>query len=741
MSDISEASMLDLFRQEVQSQCKTLTTGLLALERGGSVSQPLQDCMRAVHSLKGAARIVGLDSVVGITHTMEEAFVEAQQSQRRLATTQMDVLLQGVDLLERIGTLSESEFVAWADPQHGDAVAYLQRLNAALSAREPPGANIPVPVIEARTEDSGNAPSSQGFLRLNAESVNKLMGLASESLIESRGLKPLGASMLRLKRHAQKAGSGIDEIRHAMGRPDFREALEIVLPEVHRHLRLCQDNIAQQLAEIDALDRRASNVARRLYDEALACRMRPLADALHGLPRLVRDLGRTLGKRVRLELSGQETPVDRDLLERLEAPLNHLLRNAVDHGIEPAGRRLASGKAEEGVVRLEARHAGGLLQICVRDDGAGIPLDMVRARIVARALATQETADRLSDSELLEFLFLPGFSLRDVVTEVSGRGVGLDVVQDMVRRVRGNVRVSTEAGQGTQFHLLLPLTLSVVRVLLMEVSGEAYAVPLNRIARVLRLKPADVQQIEGRHHFALNGHHVRLVSARQLLGDKTEPQAPEELMVVVIGEFPRVCGLLVDRAADEREMVMQPLDERLGKVQHVTSGAVADDGSVVLILDVEDLLISIERLDSSGGLGSFRSAGSSAQSIQRKRVLVVDDSLAVRELERKLLESRGYRVDVAVDGLDGWNAVRASRFDLVITDVDMPRTDGIELVRLIRNDPHLKAVPVMIVSYKDREADQRRGLEAGADHYLAKSGFHDETLLRAVVDLIGEAAG
>jgi two-component system sensor histidine kinase and response regulator WspE len=210
--------------------------------------------------------------------------------------------------------------------------------------------------------------------------------------------------------------------------------------------------------------------------------------------------------------------------------------------------------------------------------------------------------------------------------------------------------------------------------------------------------------------------------------------------VVVIGEPPRAFGLVVDRALDERELVLQFLDDRLGTVQYVSAGAIANDGSVVLILDVDDLTRAVERLISGGELSPVRAQAAAGDTRQRKNILVVDDSLAVRELERKLLDARGYRVEVAIDGMDGWNAVRAGQFDLVITDIDMPRTDGIELVRLIRNDPHLKDLPVIIVSYKDRETDRQRGLEAGADHYLAKSRFHDEALLQAVEDLIGAAA-
>ena len=736
------SSMLDLFHQEVRMQVQALNAGLLALEREEGAAEALQTCMRAAHSLKGAARIVGIDSVVGIAHAMEEGFVAAQQQQARLGRRQVDVLLHGVDLLERVGQLPEDQLVAWANPEQPQALAWRQALSAALQraadALESPAGDAPLPAVVA-----SDSPASDRVLRLTADSVNRLLGLASESLVESRGLKPVVAGAVRLQRRLLDVQRKADALGQALLRaaPDGSSRRpEELLDELQQALSLCQASVARQQAELDLLDRRASDLSRRLYDEALACRMRPFGDGLHGLPRLVRDLARSLGKRAALVVAGENTPVDRELLERLEAPLTHLLRNAVDHGIEPPATRRAAGKPEEGVITLEARHVGGLLQITISDDGDGIRLDALRARIVERGLAVADTAARLSEPELLEFLFLPGFSLRDVVTEVSGRGVGLDVVQDMVRTVRGQVRVSTVPGRGTRMQLLLPLTLSVIRALLVRVGGEAYAFPLNRIARALRLPPSALEQVEGRPHFAMNGHRIGLVAAHQLLHDEPAVIDGEDLTVVVIGEPPHACGLLVERALDERELVAQPLDERLGKVQHVSAGALADDGSVVLILDVDDLMRAVERQAAGGRLGAIAAAAGVAAERPRKRVLVVDDSLAVRELERKLLDARGYRVEVAVDGMDGWNAVRNGRFDLVVTDVDMPRLDGIELVRLIRSDPHLKDLPVMIVSYKDREADRQRGLDAGADHYLAKSGFHDEALLQAVAELIGEAA-
>ena len=326
------------------------------------------------------------------------------------------------------------------------------------------------------------------------------------------------------------------------------------------------------------------------------------------------------------------------------------------------------------------------------------------------------------------------------MTEISGRGVGLDAVQNMVKQLRGSVRLSSQAGQGSRFQLHLPLTTSVVRALVAEIGGELYAFPLAHIVCTAAVPRAEVELLEGRQHFGLNGRQIGLVAAQQVLEGTDSKVAPDELSVIVVGDCHRghEYGLAVDRFRGVFELVVQPLDPRLGKIKDISAGALLDDGSPLLIVDVDDLIQSVERLVSTGHLARVR-YDEGAEAVARKRVLVVDDSLTVRELQRKLIENGGYAVEVAVDGVDGWNAVRLGQFDLVVTDIDMPRMDGIELVGLIKRDARLRELPVMVVSYKDREEDRRRGLDAGADFYLTKGSFHEEELLQAVVDLIGEA--
>ena len=344
----------------------------------------------------------------------------------------------------------------------------------------------------------------------------------------------------------------------------------------------------------------------------------------------------------------------------------------------------------------------------------------------------------MSEAELFEFLFLPGFTLKESVSEISGRGVGLDVVQTMVKEVGGSVRVSSQSGRGTRFQLELPLTLSVVRTLLVDIGGEPYALPLARIVSVLRLSEEKIHSLEGRQHFTLDEQQIGLIAASQVLGLVSQASG-EDISVVVLEDKTARYGLVVDCFLGEQELVVCPLDARLGKVQNVSAAALMTDGSPLLIIDVDDMVRNIENIISGHRLVQIGANSGRESKRTHKRVLVVDDSLTVRESERKLLDRRGYAVDVAVDGMDGWNAVRSGHYDLVVTDVDMPRLDGIELLTLIRKDSRLKSLPVMIVSYKDRQEDRQRGLEAGADHYLTKGSFHDETLATAVADLIGRA--
>ncbi|GLO57163.1 hybrid sensor histidine kinase/response regulator [Pseudomonas sp. ITEM 17296] len=760
-----DASLLELFSLEAEAQTQVLSAGLMALERNPTQADQLEACMRAAHSLKGAARIVGVDAGVSVAHVMEDCLVAAQEGRLRLSAEHIDALLQGTDLLMRIATPGDAGAQATLPVFLAQMASLLDPGAAPVSvpmAMAMPSPTAPVPTLPVEPLPMAPEPmdvdvelepaprrkagkrageGAERVLRVTADRLNSLLDLSSKSLVETQRLKPYLATLQRLKRMHGQGMQALDGLR--MQLEDSGQSSEVLeaLAQTQRLLVETQQILQQQAADLDEFGWQASQRAQLLYDTALACRMRPFADVLAGQSRMVRDLGRSLGKPVRLVIEGEKTQVDRDVLEKLEAPLTHLLRNAVDHGIELPERRLLAGKAQEGVIRLRASHQAGMLSLELIDDGAGIDLERLRSAIVERAMSPADTVARMSEAELITFLFLPGFSLRDKVTEVSGRGVGLDAVQHMIRELRGSIELTQLAGQGCRFHLQVPLTLSVVRSLVVEVGGEAYAFPLAHIERTLEVTAEQIVQIEGRQHFWHEGRHIGLVAASQLLNRPAGQTEESSLRVVVIREREQLYGVAVERLIGERVLVVMPLDPRLGKVQDISSGALLDDGSVVLIVDVEDLLRSVEKLLSTGSLERIERGNSGTRGLARKRILVVDDSLTVRELQRKLLGNRGYEVAVAVDGMDGWNALRGEDFDLLITDIDMPRMDGIELVTLVRRDQRLQSLPVMVVSYKDREEDRRRGLDAGADYYLAKASFHDDALLDAVVELIGGAQG
>lgn len=740
--------MMDLFKVELETQAQILSAGLLELERQGEAFRDYEPLMRAAHSIKGAGRIVNMEPLIHLSHDIEDVFVSVK-SGATLSAKMIDTLLRSVDLLAKLSKISQSTMHVWLK-QHQDEWNDVCRAIQEI-VKEEAAPSKPLPAIDTAeqtqplAEEKSKAPPTpppilreDRILRVTAQNLNRLMGLAGEAMVESRWLEPFSESLTTTKNLHLKLADYLDHFKKTLANEKSEEKLFYYLHESFRLADKCRENLAADLASLELFIGRNAQLSTRLYGEVIDTRMRPFADCLEGFSRMVRDLAKQLNKKVRLEIFGKNTPVDRDILEKLEAPLGHLLRNAVDHGIETPQERVAAGKSPEGKITLEAQHRGRMLLISISDDGQGINLERLRQHIVERHLIRQDVAQKLSESELLEFLLLPGFSTAKEVTDISGRGVGLNVVQNMVHEVAGTLRILQTLGKGTSFYLQLPLTLSVMRALIVEICGDPYAFPLSRVDRVLEVSKSQIETIEGRQYFPFEEQNIGVVPATQVLELEEVPQGDKDLSIVVFSDRHNAYGVLVDKLLGQRELVVHELDARLKKIQDVQAAALMEDGSPIFILDVEDMVRSIHRLLTLGKLKGPQYEKEKAHTKQKKRILVVDDSITVREVEARLLRNHGYDVETAVNGVDGWNAARVGEYDLVISDVDMPRMNGIELVRAIRSDARLKSLPVMIVSYKEREDDRLLGLEAGANYYLTKSCFHDETLLHAVIDLIGE---
>lgn len=768
-------SLLELFKLEAESHCAALSSGLLSLEQAPTDRTVIEPLMRAAHSIKGAARIVGLDAIVTLAHAMEECFLNAKDGRETLTSARVDQLLQGVDILAEIRALAESDLATWTQSQTGRIAGLVQALKApppadaarAPAPQAPPVAQVietpsaptpppppvaPVPAAPESAPAPTPAPGAAGApsVRVAAGALNRMLFLAGESTVEAARFQSLRGLMATLRDRERALESAMQTLREAMiterrrGQPldgalsGRISASDSALAEIAGAADELQGAIVEQSSRFEEVFRRVEEISGALYTEVIRSRMRPVAEGVTAFPRMVRDISRQLGKAVDFRIEGESVEVDRDILQKLESPLTHMIRNSLDHGVETQAERLASGKSPRATISLVARHESGMLVIEVRDDGRGIDPDLIRRRVVERGLVDPATAARLTRAELMEFPFLPGFSTKQAATEISGRGVGLDIVRSMVQEVSGTVTLESAPGQGARFTLRLPVTRSVVRAALVRIGGQLFAFPLARLDRVVVLPRAEIQTVQGRMQFSLENRSVGLVHAADILSDNAPPLPDADLPVVVIGVGASdLCGLIVDEFCGEEDLVVRTLDQRLGQVAQIAAAAIRADGDPVFVIDVDDLWRSVmQALVEGKPLGVEHQRGAVTQQT-RRRVLVVDDSITVREVERQLLTRRGYAVEVAVDGKDGYNALRAGRFDLLVTDVDMPRMTGIELIRAVRRESRFAELPIIIVSYKDREEDRRLGLDAGASAYLTKSSFHDDALIRMVEDLIG----
>ena len=871
----ADPAMHNLFKQEVEMHAKDLTAGLLAFEKATDITESSEKLMRAAHSIKGAARMVGVDVVVGIAHVMEDCFVAAQAGTLVLSAHCIDVLLRGVDTISDIaegqGTgLTDSEIKDLTDnlgqiksgqfstetsakptdnkvnddidpmlalfksdainiytkinktielcsdskPTDEDIDSILNNLHTIRGGAKLCGANIisdfcaaienfiqytkesatdidlsassdittalstlnasisdsvsdndntalikiseelkklisnpdelkaemlPEPDVTSETAVKAVPSLNEQSIKISTQRLNKLVGLAGESVLESRWVRSHADSMLTYKRRQSEIINALDSLRNHLDETNAAEHIIELFGDIQKRANQARSYLGSRLNELDDYDRRMTGLSGRLNLEVLKTRMRPFSDCTHGFERMIRDIARSLGKCVDLKILGENTQVDREILSRIEAPLNHILRNAVDHGIETTEERHANGKSETATIKVVASHNMGMLSILITDDGRGVDMQVLRKRILNKNLSNEAMIKNLSNAELLDFLYLPGFSTRSDITEISGRGVGLDVVHSTIQEMRGKIRTSSVQGEGINIQLLLPLTLSVIRSLLVNIGGQAYAFPLARIDSIHTLTHKDLKTLEGKQYFTLNDKHIGLIEASQVLEVNKVKDNNNEIYVIVLGDRDKRYGLVVEKFIGERDIAVHVLDPRLGKIRDISAATLLEDGNPALVVDIEDMIRSIEIILSGERLSKINDNSKSFVTNTKKRVLVVDDSITVREVEKKLLESHGYYVELAVDGMDGWNTVHNADYDLIISDVDMPRMNGIEFVKKLKMDHEFRKIPVMIVSYKDREEDRAAGLDAGADYYLTKGSFHDESLIDAVIDLIGEA--
>lgn len=518
--------------------------------------------------------------------------------------------------------------------------------------------------------------------------------------------------------------------RHLAGPNEAGTAL---LEEGAGRLHAVQKDAGELRRRLEADARRMAQVTGDLQDDVRRARMFQVATVFRAFSRMVRDLARDRGKEVTLTLAGSETEVDRSVLEQIKDPLTHLLRNCVDHGIEVPELRAEVGKPGSGTISLTAHARGDALVIVVADDGAGIDLDLVRRAAVKSGILSPAAAAELSDRQAMSLIFRSGLSTSPIITDLSGRGVGLDVVREAVERLHGSVEVDSRTGQGTTFTLSLPLSVSTMDCLLIHIAGQTFALPVSSVERIIRAGAGDIERAEGREVVRVDGSPVALARLSDLLGLDAAPvglDARAKRPVIVVGSQDRRMALLVDDLTRTHEVVIKTLPEPLSRVRHIAGATILGSGEVAMLLSAADLMASVEQ----AGRPPLEAAG--AADGEPSSILVVEDSITTRTLEKNILEAAGYRVGVAADGAEAWGLLQANGYGLVVSDIEMPEVDGFELIAKIRSDPRHRDLPVVLVTSRESREDRERGIQAGADAYIVKGAFDQDRLLETIRRLI-----
>jgi two-component system, chemotaxis family, sensor kinase CheA len=701
-----QARLLAIFAVESEEHVQAMNRHLLALEGGAgdeSRRSLLPELFREAHNLKGAARAVNLSEVEALAHDLEELF-------DRMRAGRLD---PGRELLERAFRQLDSieELVRAATGGSGEAA--------------PPGTGSgggaePTPAPASRP------PSTDDSVRVATAKLDVLMAEVGELLVVQLGAEQRLDDARSLEADLANWESDLRKARRHGGTAGTAGDATAFVEQSTARLRAARKALGELCQKLQADVRGRAQLTADLGADVRRLRMLPVATLFGALPRMVRDLARDRGKEVAVAVDDGGTEVDRSVLEQVKDPLVHLVRNCIDHGIEPPDVRAAAGKPAAGTVSLRARQRGDTLVIEVADDGSGIDPTRVRATAVERGLLATETAAELPDHDALGLILRSGLSTSPDVTELSGRGVGLDVVRENVERLHGSIQVASDVGDGTTMSLSLPLSVSTMHCLLLEAGGQTYALPVAGVERIVRVAADQIERAEGRQAVRIDGRPVVLASLAELLGLGSaatgDGHAAKRPVIVVAGQGRRV-GLLVDRLERTQELVVKNLPEPLLRVRHLAGATILGSGRVAMILSATDLVASVERAG-----GTTHAAGATAE-VPPATILVAEDSITTRTLEKSILEGAGYRVTVAGDGAEAWRLLQANRCDLLLTDVEMPEMDGFELTSKVRADQRLRDLPVVLVTARDSDEDLERGITAGADAYVVKGAFDQERLL------------
>lgn len=744
--------LIDTFKAELDEKAQIISDGLLLLEKNNLTEKErgniIERIFRSAHNIKGTARGIGINDVGEIAHYIESIFSAIQQKSVVVTKSLISLCLEGVDNMR----IAMQAFVDKA-PLPFDLSTFLKRLESGdasssvtlimTEGKDVEEVVVKEPVIEvADVELSAEQASplkkeSNRTIHVSLNSLDKVSALMEEMQVNKIAIDDhyhdINKLNERMKRFAHQWEQSILSIKSRFG-VDVEETITKLqsasadsLAEMSDITSNLHKNMRSQIDELSIL-------SNSLQEEVRTLRLIPATNLLRTTPRYVRDLAIELGKQVEFEIKGDEVKMDKMVLESLQDPINHLLRNAIDHGIENADVRVANGKFKAGHVSIDIREEGSYININIEDDGAGIDIKKVAKLAVDRNMASKAEIDAMDQQQILEFIFRPGFSTKTSVTKVSGRGFGLDVVKENIENIKGAVEITTVPGKGTVFSLRIPLTLASERGFLIDCNGQSFVIPSSSVERISVISPDEVVEIEASQAILVDNHPIYLIALADVLHlDRHEALPASRLSVIIVKKVGQSVALVVDEIIGEREIVVKPMHPPLVSVPCVAGGTLSGSGKVIVVLDTEDIInMAFHKVKSS----RISLKTNNAESIARPHILVVDDSITTRTLEKSVLENKNYQVTTAVDGKEAWDILQKQTFSLLITDAMMPNMDGFTLTKNVKNSERLKELPVIIVTSLGSEDEKLRGAQAGADYYIVKSEFESGELLEIVGQLV-----
>lgn len=737
MEDIQQR-LLATFQIEHRDHVEQIRALLMATRKPGTqpAAPELEEAFRRAHSLKGAARAVDLRPVEELAHRLETLL-----SRVRRGECALDGDVTGV--IEQVLDASEDCMVALAENHSAETVpAALRAIEQVLGIESAEG---PPPPLEVIVPASGFQPRET--VRIDAENFDRIFRTAGGLIVESRRQDQVGEELNDLARNIAALGKEGERARRSATAAlsqsgGSRELARVtsLLDSIERQVR----SVSRQTRSVRHLHHRSSwrlrQLGNQLQSDVWQARMVPAESLLEGYRKMMRDLARDEGKEIEFRAVCADVRADRRVLEALKDPIMHLLRNAVSHGIESAPERAAKGKSRSGLVTLQIDANGQRLVVTVRDDGRGVDQRRVAEVAVRDGILSEPDAARRAPQELTRILFRPGFSTSTAVTSLSGRGMGLSVVYEAVRRLQGDLDLQPAAGGGTIVALSAPLSISSHRLMVVRCGNEHFAVPILGIERLTRIKRSRIGTAEGRPVIVFNGQQVPLATIHGLLG--LEPSShrtdPDSLQVVILRSGSERVAVAVDRVLRQADAVLQDLGPAAGCGGRISSGVVLDDGVIAFVVNPMELIERATNPLSTPQALAFAQTPEpvSAPVPVLSSILVVDDSMTTRALEKCILEAHGYQVRVAVDGVEALSRLRTEKADLVIADIEMPRLNGFGLIEAMKQDSALMNIPVIIVSSVERREDQERGLALGADAYIVKRKFDQTELLTAIGQIL-----